>query len=134
MARFVYTKAKEKIMTKQVDLVGDTIKTALVANTYTPNATTDEFYSTIAAHVLDEDITLTSKSVAGGAFDAADVTWSAVAAGDTALGVVTYMDTGNPATSILLHFNGDVSGFPFTTNGSDVTVNWDNGAFKIFAF
>jgi len=134
MARFVYTKAKEKIMTKQVDLIGDPIKVALVANTYTPNASTDEFYSAIAAHVLDSDITLSGKSVAGGAFDANDVTWSAVAAGDTARGVVSYMDTGNPATSPILHFNGDVSGFPFTTNGSDVTVNWDNGAFKIFAF
>lgn len=133
MANAFYRKGAEKILSGQINFDTDTLKVSLVKNDYAQNLTTDEFYSTLSPHVLNSDVTLLNTVVAGGVFDADDVTWSAVAAGDVAEGVVIYKDTGNPATSPLLVYIDQITGFPVTTNGGNIIVQWDNGAFKIFS-
>ena len=52
MANALYTKAKEKILSGAINFVDDTIKVALVKNTYPQNLTNDEFFSAIAAYVV----------------------------------------------------------------------------------
>jgi hypothetical protein len=47
--------------------------------------------------------------------------------------VVIYKDTGSPASSPLLAYIDAITGFPLATNGGDITVQWDNGTFKIFS-
>lgn len=133
MANALYAKGKQKILNKEIDFDTDTIKAALVSNAYAQNLTTDEFYSTISAHVVDTPETLAGKSITSGVFDASDVTFTAVAAGSTLEAVVLYLDTGNPATSPLLVYIDTITGFPLATNGGDITVQWDNGANKIFS-
>lgn len=133
MANAFYTKGKEKILSASINFLTDTIKAALVKSAYTQNLATDEFYSTVATHVVGTNQTLSAKSVTGGAFDASDVTWAAVAAGDTVKAVVLYKDTGSDGTSPLLAYIDVVTGLPLTTNGSDITIQWDNGAYKIFS-
>lgn len=133
MANALYTKAKEKVLSGAINFSTDTIKVALVKNDYAQNLATDEFYSSISASVLSTDRTLANKSVTGGAFDADDVTWTAVAAGSVCEAVVIYKDTGNPATSPLIAYIDTITGFPLTTNGGDITVQWDNGTYKIFS-
>ena len=102
MANTLYAKAKETILSAGIDLLTGTIKVALVKNTYPQNLSTDEFYSDISAYVLGTPQTLGTKSVTLGVFDAADVTYTAVTAGDTSEGVVIYKDTGVEATSRLI--------------------------------
>ena len=92
-----------------------------------------EFVSDVSAYRLGTDQTLSAKSVAGGVFDAGDITYSAVTAGDTSEGVVIYKDTGSPATSPLLMYIDTITGFPLATNGGDITIQWDNGSYKIFS-
>lgn len=133
MSNAIYAKGKEKILSGSINFATDTIKVALVKNDYAQNLATDEFYSSISASVISTDQALASKSVTGGVFDAADVTWTAVAAGVTSEGVVIYKDTGNPTTSPLLAYIDTITGFPLATNGGDITVQWDNGAYKIFS-
>lgn len=133
MSNAIYAKGKEKILSGSINFATDTIKVALVKNDYAQNLATDEFYSSISASVISTDQALASKSVTGGVFDAADVTYTAVAAGATSEGVVIYKDTGNPATSPLLAYIDTITGFPLATNGGDITVQWDNGAYKIFS-
>lgn len=134
MANALYTLGKEKILSGAINFSLDTIKACLVKNTYPQNLATDEFYTSISAYALGSgNITLASKSVTGGAFDAADVTWSAVTAGDTAEGVVLYKDTGVAGTSPLIAYIDTITGFPLATNGGDITVQWDNGSYKIFS-
>ena len=133
MANAFYTKGKEKILSGSINWVSDTIKAMLVKNTYPQNLATDEFVSDISAYRLNTDQTLGSKSVTGGVFDAGDATFASVTAGDTSEGVVSYKDTGNPATSPLLIYIDAITGFPLATNGGDVTAAWDNGAYKIFS-
>ena len=133
MANAFYAKGKEKILSGSINFVSDTIKVMLVKNTYPQNLATDEFLSDVVAYRLNTDQTLGSKTVATGVFDAGDVTYTAVTAGDTSEGVVIYKDTGNPATSPLLLYIDTITGFPLATNGGDITVAWDNGAYKILS-
>lgn len=133
MANALYSKAKEKILSAAINFPTDTIKVALVKNTYPQNLTTDEFYSSISAYVVGTPQTLASKTVTNGAFDAADATFAVVLAGDTLEGVVIYKDTGVAGTSALIAYIDTITGFPLATNGGDITVQWDSGSFKIFS-
>lgn len=133
MANALYTKGKEKILSGAINFATDTLKVALIKSDYAQNLTTDEFFTSISAHVLNTPKLLTNKSVTGGVFDADDAAFSAVVAGDTCKGVVIYKDTGEAGTSPLLGYIDTITGFPVATNGSDITVQWDNGAFKIFS-
>ncbi len=133
MANALYSKGKEKILSAAVNFVTDTIKVMLVKNTYPQNLASDEFLSSVEAYRLNTDQTLAAKSVASGAFDAGDATFAAVTAGDTSEGVVIYKDTGSAATSPLIAYIDVITGFPLATNGGDITIQWDNGAYKIFS-
>jgi len=55
--------------------------------------------------------------------DADDVTWSAINAG-TAAAVVLYAFVTNDADSWLIAYV-DTGGFPITTNGGDLTIQWN---------
>lgn len=133
MANALYAKGKEKILSAAINFLDDTIKVAAVKNTYPQNLLSDEFFTDISAYVVGTPQTLGSKAVAGGVFDAADVTYTTVPAGSTLEGVVIYKDTGVAGTSALLAYIDTITGFPLATNNGDITVQWDNGAFKIFS-
>jgi hypothetical protein len=133
MSNALYGKGKEKLLSGAIDLTSATIKAALVKSAYTVNLATHEFYSDLGANVLNTPQTLGSKTVTLGVFDAADITYSAVTVGDTGLALVIYKDTGTGSTSPLLAYIDTITGFPISTNGGDITIQWDNGASKIFA-
>ena len=133
MSNALYAKGKEKILSGTIDFPANTLKVALVKNTYPQNLATDEFYSDISAYVLGTPQTLSAKSVTAGVFDAGDATYTAVTAGDTSEGVVIYKDTGVAGTSPLLAYIDTITGFPLATNGGDITIQWDNGAYKILS-
>jgi hypothetical protein len=132
MANALYAKGKQRTLGALVNWETSTIRAVLVRNDYAQNLATDEFYSTISAHVVGTPQTLTNKTITNGVFDADDVLFPAVASGSTCEGVVLYVDTGNPATSPLLAYIDTITGFPLATSGGDVLIQWDNGAFKIF--
>jgi len=135
MTNALYAKGAEKILNPIIGggALSGTLKAILVKNTYAQNLATDEFLSSITAYRLGTDQTIASAAVTGGKLDAADPTWTAVAAGDTAEAVVLYMDTGNAATSPLLAYIDQITGFPLATTGGDITPQWDNGAYKILS-
>ena len=133
MSNAHYAKGKEKILSAQINFLTDHLKVALVKNTYPQNLATDEFLTVVSSYILGTPQTLTGKSVTSGIFDADDPVFSAVASGDASEGVIIYKDTGTAATSPLLEYIDTIVGFPLTTNGGDIVVQWDNGAYKIFS-
>jgi hypothetical protein len=133
MANALYAKGKEKILSGAINFSADTIKVALVRNTYPQNLAADEFYTDISAYVVGTPQTLDTKTITAGVFDAADAVFSTVAAGDTLEGVVIYKDSGVAGTSPLLVYVDTIIGFPLATNGGDITIAWDNGAYRIFS-
>ena len=133
MANALYGKGKEKLLSGAIDITTATMKASLLSSAYSPNLSTDEFYSTISANVLNTPQTLGTKTLTLGVFDAADITFTAVTAGATAKAVVLYKDTGLAGSSPLLAYIDVITGFPLATNGGDIQVVWDAGVYKIFA-
>ena len=131
MANRLYPKGAEKIL-GALDLTSVTVKAALLSDAYTYSAA-HEFLSDVSASVLNTAQTLASKAVTGGVFDAADVVYTAVTSGANARYVALYHDTGVAGTSSLIFFVDTATGLPMATNGGDITVQWDNGANKIFS-
>lgn len=133
MANALYRKGAEKILSGQIDLTADTIVARLIRNDYAQNLSSDEFLVTATKITGSSEVTLAGKAVTGGVFDAEDITFSAVPTGETSEGVVLAKWTGDEATSPLIAYIDQITGFPVATNGGNVVVQWDNGAFKIFS-
>ena len=132
MANGMYVKGIEALMKAEIDLIDDTIKVVLVDTAdYTVDLATHDFFNDVAAGARVATATLGTKSVTGGAFDAADVTFSAVT-GDPSEALVIYQDTGTESTSALIMYIDTATGLGVTPNGGDITVTWDSGANKIF--
>lgn len=111
----------------------DDIRCVLVDTAdYTVNIDVDEFLSDVpeGARVATSG-TFTSPTVTLGVADAADIVLSSVT-GDVSEAIVIYVHTGSDATARLIAYIDSATGLPVTPNGVDITIQWDNGANKIF--
>jgi hypothetical protein len=133
MANTLYDAARQRFLEAQINWMTDTIKCILVdTGAYTPQTSTHQYLSDISGSArIAGPVTLTSKSTAGGAADAADCTFPSVS-GPSIEAIVIYVDTGTEATSPLIAYIDTATGLPITPNGGDIIVTWDNGANKIF--
>lgn len=129
----LYDKGRQKIVDGTVSLLADDIKVVAVdTGAYTFSAS-HEFLSSISAPArIATSPNLASKVVlSGGIFDAADSVFTAVSgASIEALAVI--QDTGSPATSPLLAWITSGGGLPYSPNGDDIDILFDNGTYRIF--
>lgn len=134
MANALYTLAKQGLLHGSFVLDSDTIKCALVTSSYTPNLSTDQFYSTVNSFVIGTPQTIGSISITNGVFNGTAVTFTAVSSGSTVKYFLIYKDTGTAGTSPLLVLVDTTTGvtLPFNTNGGDITFTPDSGTNKIF--
>lgn len=134
MANALYTKAKEALLEGLFDLTDNSLKVALVKNTYTVNLSTHEFLSDISeAHVAATTSALYGKSTTSGVFDADNITIEDY--GNSGFSyLVIYKDTGTRATSRLLAYIDTGEGLPVssTVDPISITINWSNETYKIF--
>jgi hypothetical protein len=135
MANALYDKFKEDCLEGVHTLSTDDVRFALVdLADYTFSAAHEDLADVPAgARVALTAAGVGSKTVTGGVFDAADITWSSVT-GDQSEAIIMYLHTGVDATARLVAFlDTGITGMPVTPNGGDITVTWDSGANKIFA-
>lgn len=132
IANSLYGKGREHILKGDIAALSDNLKVNLVTTAYTPSINADEFLSDISAGILATSGNLASKSATLGVFNAANVTWSSVTTGSTGSFIGGYKDTGTAGTSDLIFLIDTATGLPVTTNGGDITVQWDTGTNKIF--
>ncbi len=134
MANALYDLGRQAFLEGSIAYLTDTIKVALVKNTYTPNTSTHQFYSdlTPASNVVGTSQTLASKTSTSGVANAANITFSSVTSGSTVSYLAIYKDTGVTTTSPLIALIDTATGLPVATNGGDITISWDTGANKIF--
>ena len=132
MASFVFNAGADGLTGGTISWTADTIKARLVASSVTPNKD-DAVMTSYTA--IGTDQTLGSKTHTKDTvndrivFDAADPTWSAVAAGSTVGTVVLYKFVTSDADSVPIALI-DVTDLP--TNGSDITLPLDaSGAFYL---
>jgi hypothetical protein len=128
MANALFDKGRQKFLEGSIAWLTDNIKLVLVDHGVdTPNPSTDEFLSDIAAGArVATSGNFTGKTSTNGVADADDVTLTAVS-GASVESIVIYKDTGTETTSPLIAFIDTATGLPLTPNGGDVIVVWDNG-------
>lgn len=127
MANVLYDAYRQTALEGGIAVLTDDIKTVLLdANFYTPDPATDDFLDDISGSArIATSANMTSKTTTDGTFDADDVTYVAVAAGDPGSYLTGYRDTGVEATSNLMWFIDTATGLPVTPNGSDITITWN---------
>jgi hypothetical protein len=132
MASALYPKFKEALLGGEIDLTTVDVKAVLVdtGDSGGEYSAADEFLGDIVAGArVVTSGNLASKTVTGGTFDAADVTFTA-ASGDPVEAIVLYVDSGTATTSPLICFIDTVAGptpLSITLNGGDVVVQWAAG-------
>lgn len=132
----LFPRYKEALLGSGVNLVSGAIKAQLVDTGAYTQSDSHQFLSSVpAAARVGAAVTLASKTVTGGVFDAADVTFSSVPAGsgtaDKAEALIIFRDSGTEGTSELIAYIDTATGLPITPNGGNVSVAWD--AAGIFA-
>lgn len=133
MANALFDSGRAGFLQGDIDYDANTIKLVFVDHADdTPVVATDDNLDDIlsAARVATSGA-FASKTTTAGVADAADVTLTAVT-GDPFESIVIYKDSGVESTSSLIAFIDTATGLPTTPNGSDITVQWDNGANRIF--
>jgi hypothetical protein len=140
MANALFDPGREGFLAGEIDWDTAVIKAALVRG-----------YTFSAAHKFVSDVTgasgvlhvtssaLASKTVTNGVADAADVAYLAVAANASNHSVLLFQSSavgggGDVAASAqrLIAWIDTGTNFPIVPNGGDITIQWDNGANKIF--
>jgi hypothetical protein len=127
MANAAYNIALQKVPLGSMPWGSGTVKATLVNASYTYSSAHTQ-YSDISAYVLSgvTDQTLTSNAVDGSGNASADsITFSGVTASQTVQAVIVYFDYGGGVTSLMWYFDTG-SGFPLSTTGADITIDWNN--------
>jgi hypothetical protein len=125
----MYTAALTDLLEGDLDLLVDDIRVILIdAGAYTFSAAHDFLDDITAGGRESNAVALAGKTVTAGVLDATDTVLTGTTTGVTVEAVVLYKHTGVEATSPLVAY---IDGLTGTTNGVDVTVQWDNGANKI---
>ncbi len=134
MANALYPKGKERILDETIGLSNDTIKAALLRSYTYDSADEDLADVTSSGATVVATATLSGKTFTSGVFDANDVTWTAVANGAACDNFVLYKDGATDADRQLIMYVDSYTNLPVTPNGGDITITWDSGSNKIFAW
>lgn len=135
MANFVYGKAKESMLSGELDLVTNSVKVAFIdASLYTPNQNQDEFLSDIPDEAkVYRSSALSNVSNTLGVLDADDIT---IAYGGTPFDAIVFYQYGtSDSDSRLIAFIDDSEGIPFpgTIEPIDIALQWNNSSTKIIS-
>lgn len=134
MANSLYAKGREAYLEGSIASLTDTLKLALLSTAYTPNLSTDQFFSIVpGGAIVAAGVALSGRSGSAGTLSASNVLFPSVT-GSTASYLALYKDTGAAGTSPLIGLIDTATGLPVTPNGGDITVAWSNGQiFTLFA-
>lgn len=148
-------RTKLQYFTNSIDLSADTVRVALYDDTtafdFDPDA------HAFVSDILDDGTTAQELSGTGyqretlanqsatqddandrAVFDADDVTWTGIDAG-TIQGIIVYRQIGGDDTTpgdddvLIVIDDANLADLPLTTNGSDVTINWDDVGIQTLA-
>ena len=135
MANFIYKKAKESMLSGELNLVTNSLKVAFLDTSfYTPNQNTDEFLSDVpTAAKKYRSSALSNVSNDLGVLDADDLT---IIHDGTPFNAIVFYQFGTvDSDSRLIAFIDDSEGLPFsgTADSSAMTLQWNNSLTKIIS-
>lgn len=145
MSNALYTKGKQHILNGAIDFDTDTIRCFLVDSaSYTLDIANHDYLDDIpvgarkgnsGSSTRGNAPQLTTPSITNGVFDAANTTFTSVTTGNTYEYIIIFRDDGvaDSSSELIACIDTAASGLPVTPNGGDITVEWDDGSYKIFA-
>jgi hypothetical protein len=108
----------------------------LCSTGYTPNASTDEYYSVAVSsgNIVSAGVALGTKTNVLGLLSAANTTWSSVS-GSQVTQLVIYVNGTAGSGDYLLINDSSGTNIPVTPNGGNIVATWDptNGIGTLFA-
>jgi hypothetical protein len=136
MANGLYAKAREAFLQGDIDWLTDTIRVVMVdAADYTVDLSAHQFLSSVPVEArVGTPQTLSNKTATNGVADADNATFPNVT-GDTCEAIVVYKHGTTDADSPLIAYfdtGGDANPLSIIPNGGNITVNWSDGADRIF--
>jgi hypothetical protein len=133
MANGLFDKARAAFLDGNISWTGDNIKVVLVDDTYTANLATHEFLSDVSSTSrVSVSGLLTTKDSTNGVADADDVSFPLVPNNKQVKALIIFQENLDESSSKLIAYIDTATGLPFTGNGGPITLQWDNGANKIF--
>lgn len=128
MVNALYPSGAEEMLNGGVDFNTDDLRLILIdLADYTYSSAHDFLDDVAGASRVATSTALTSPTITGGVFDAADVVFSSVS-GDPSEALILYRHTGTESTShLILYLDTGVTGLPVTPSGGDITVQWNAG-------
>lgn len=148
MANALYDKGREAFLKGQINWIDDTIKVALVkipstgaaqssdGSDYKVNIATHQFLSSVPVNAVLATETLIRSDADGhalnGIANAADLTFTNVTGKVGALIIYKQSTNGERSSSQLIAYLDTLNGLPYDKPNSDIKIQWDNGANKIF--
>lgn len=128
---YVYNNARHLFATGAIDWPSANARASLCNGAYAPQPG-DKFYSDVPGGAIMKDALMTGLGENSGVcygtipqFDA----WTSAA---MCVGVLIYLDTGDPTTSPLVYYSDDGMGFPFQPLGFNYAVGFDQAARGFF--
>ena len=133
MANALYDKGREGFLDGNIDWDTNDIRLVLVdeADDTIDLAVDDNLDDRAAPSRVATSDALAGKTVTNGIADATDKVFTAIS-GDPFESIDFYKHTGTESTSRLICNVDTATGLPCTPNGGDITVQFDDGANKIF--
>lgn len=136
MANFIYKKAKQAMLSGQVNVIGSNLRVLLIdTNLYTANQNSDQYVSDIPISAIKKRSgNLANVSCNLGVLDADDLS-IADHDGSSFNSIIVYQVGLSDSNSLLLFYIDSSYGLPFPGSAgiSPVAIIWDNGPNKIIS-
>jgi hypothetical protein len=125
MPNALYPSYKQLLLGAGLNTSSLTIRAALVDTGVVAYSAAHDNFDDISAGVVGTPVTLGSKTLAGGVFDAADISFTGLSSAPTIEAVAIYYDSGTPSTSSLIAWIDTATGLPAAAGATQVNVTWD---------
>lgn len=132
MANEVYPKAKEGMLTGDVDVMGETVRLQMFDDDVVYDET-DEFLSNVTGTAVGAAVEITNKDVANGQFTG-DTSAFTPPNGHTVIALIVFIDTGLASSSRVLAFldtKDDTTPISIPTTGGSMLLHWVDPYFSI---
>lgn len=133
MSNAMYDKGRDAFANKLIDWVNDDIRVALLSSGYTPNLSTHQYVSDLGANIVARSASsISGKSTLAGVCDATNHVIASVSGSQITRIALYQYNASDSAARLIGLIDSAAYGLPYTPDGTNITIIWDDGANKIF--
>jgi hypothetical protein len=125
VSSFVYNQARTDFATAQINWTTADIRVALTGGNYAPSVDDLTLADVGAGNLIVRDIIMATKNVTNGICSGTIPPFNAFIEPAPVIGVLIYILGGSDASSRVIYYSDDGIGFPFTPQGFNYLVAFD---------